>query len=200
MVTDGAGRRAQGRLTGPGAVETDDVRIEPPMKPYVTIYQAATKAGHNDEILERLGELGVGRFRVFESERALAKWSPDRAARVGRRWGSIARTAGKQSRHSHFVDTALPLSWDGVKEQVDADEHVLLLWEGATVRLRDALPADPEAISLIVGPEGGFSEGEADELGRCGASPVSLGRGIIRAENAAFLAASLCLYAYGAIG
>ena len=49
-------------------------------------------------------------------------------------------------------------------------------------------------IALIVGPEGGFEEGEIAFLLRAGAVPVSLGRRILRTETAGMAMLAQVLY------
>jgi len=53
-----------------------------------------------------------------------------------------------------------------------------------------------EAISIIIGPEGGFTEREREEL-KQKATPVSLGGRILRAETAAVVGAAILLHAFG---
>ncbi len=53
---------------------------------------------------------------------------------------------------------------------------------------------------LIVGPEGGFSEREADEAERAGCRAVSLGKRILRTETAAMVGLTCILYESGEMG
>jgi RsmE family RNA methyltransferase len=60
------------------------------------------------------------------------------------------------------------------------------LW-GADQTLADASKGAPFA-RIVIGPEGGFAPGEAELLG---ATPVSLGRTVLRVETAAVAAAAV---------
>jgi len=53
---------------------------------------------------------------------------------------------------------------------------------------------------LIVGPEGGFSDREAEQAVRAGALPVSLGRRVLRTETAAMVALACLMYEIGEMG
>jgi len=52
----------------------------------------------------------------------------------------------------------------------------------------------------VVGPEGGLSRAEVEELAATGARPVSLGERILRTENAAVVASAAIAWHYGLIG
>jgi 16S rRNA (uracil1498-N3)-methyltransferase len=78
---------------------------------------------------------------------------------------------------------------------------VLMAWEESPGLLSEPLAriaeSRPEAVTLIVGPEGGFSAEEAGLARRSGASLVSLGPRVLRAETAAIALAALVLHAGG---
>jgi 16S rRNA (uracil1498-N3)-methyltransferase len=58
----------------------------------------------------------------------------------------------------------------------------------------------PQVILLMVGPEGGFTEKEADDARAAGCRPVSLGRRILRTETAALVGLAGILYEFGEMG
>ncbi|WP_438433308.1 RsmE family RNA methyltransferase [Gorillibacterium sp. sgz500922] len=60
--------------------------------------------------------------------------------------------------------------------------------------------ADRPRILVIIGPEGGFSEREAEEAERAGARPTGLGSRILRTETAGLAATACILYEYGEMG
>lgn len=66
----------------------------------------------------------------------------------------------------------------------------LVLHESAAVPLADSLAEAPEVaeLLLVVGPEGGVTEDELDELTAAGACPVRLGLEVLRASTAAAVA------------
>ena len=71
--------------------------------------------------------------------------------------------------------------------------------------MKAALKAAEEAggiseLLLIIGPEGGISEGELEQARYAGAVPVSLGRRILRAETAGLVAISAIFYETGDLG
>lgn len=59
----------------------------------------------------------------------------------------------------------------------------------SALRLKDVLPAS--SVTAVIGPEGGFSEAEIEELSQNGFQPVTLGNRILRAETAAYYLCSV---------
>ena len=57
--------------------------------------------------------------------------------------------------------------------------------------LLEALPDKREPVSLLIGPEGGWTEVERARLNDAGWLPVSLGTAILRAETAVIVAAGI---------
>ena len=66
-------------------------------------------------------------------------------------------------------------------------------------RFKEALAGGsvPAVVNLFIGPEGGFSPGEAASARERGARLVSLGPLILRTETAGFMAAGALLYELG---
>jgi 16S rRNA (uracil1498-N3)-methyltransferase len=78
----------------------------------------------------------------------------------------------------------------------------LVAWERETERsIRDGLQAaladGPGSLSLVVGPEGGFTSSEITLARDAGALTVSLGPRILRTETAGPVLAALVLYEAG---
>jgi 16S rRNA (uracil1498-N3)-methyltransferase len=203
IVIDGTGTVAACRLRAESdrraVAVIDDVRREPWARPEIVVYQGAAKGHKTDDAIDRLAQLGAAEVRVFSSQRSVVRWDESKRRALERRWQATARAAAKQSRRPFVAATGPLLSWSEVVEAVRAERHALVLWEEADVPLR-ALLSDVFRIAIVVGPEGGFTTGEARALAEAGGRLVSLGPGILRTENAALVAASAILYHFGRIG
>lgn len=203
-VTDGAGtiaRCAAARVDGDvlvAEVLERDVRRRP--KPEVAVYQGAARGHKLDDVVERLGELGVAELCAYESSRSVARWDDDKAARRAARWNAIARAAAKVSRSAFALHAVAGLSWDELVARVAREPAAIVLWEEASLPLRTALVGGAGRVALVVGPEGGLARAEAEALAEAGAQLVSLGPHVLRTENAAVVAASALLFHYGLIG
>jgi 16S rRNA (uracil1498-N3)-methyltransferase len=203
-VTDGAGRVARaavkGDIEGRLVAEILEQKTHRPPRPRVAVYQGAAKGNKVDDVVERLAELGIAETWVYSSSRSVVHWDDDKAQKRGERWRTIARSAAKQSRSPFVMETGAPLSWTELVRRVAREQLPIVLWEEATLPLRTALLKQPDRIALVVGPEGGLSRDEAEELATGGAQLVSLGPRVLRTENAPVVAASALLWHYGVIG
>ena len=70
--------------------------------------------------------------------------------------------------------------------------------KGTTIKevLRAATAADsrPKRIAVMIGPEGGFSDEEANAIVAAGGKSVSLGKTILRTETAGMTALAMIMY------
>ena len=206
VLFDGAGLEATGRVlrVDPrGAdLELDDLREAAGAGgARLTVALAILKGDRTDWCLPKLVELGVGRIIPLVTERSVVRLDGERASRRRERYQAQARAAAQQCRGA-LVPVVEPVA--RLPEALTALEGAdlkLLLWEEArAIPLRSALPAaPPAAAAILVGPEGGFSEEEADRARAAGFAPVGLGPRILRAETAAVAAAAILAYAFGDI-
>lgn len=200
-VTDGRGRIAHcvlGAVT-PELVEAKigEVEEQPLAQPELVVYQAAAKRHRNDEVVQRLAELGAAEVWMFPAKRSVARWDTGKAEHLAARWSSIARAAAKQSRSAWLTRIGM-LTFPELVHRVSGEPAAIVLWEEATKPLREALPTAQSRVALVVGPEGGLESSEVELLAP--AVPVSLGKKILRTEFAPVVAASAVLYHYGIIG
>ena len=203
-VTDG-----KGRIARCAAVRVDDgmlvaeileSEIRRPLKPRLVVYQGAAKGPKNDDVIERLAELGVAETWVFSSARTVVRWDAKRLEKLGDRWRTIARSAAKQSRNPYVMEVGGGLSFTELVRRVAKEPSAVVLWEEASLPLRTALIDGSDHIALIVGPEGGLERSEAEALADSGGQLVSLGPRILRTENAAVITAAVVQYHFGLIG
>jgi 16S rRNA (uracil1498-N3)-methyltransferase len=184
---DGAGGMAMGHAERDGddwLFRVEMTVIEP--RPADTIL--AVGAGDRERFLlvaEKAAELGVTRVIPIEtrSTRSVENRVRDSGIDKARK---RAREACKQAGNAWFpeIDALTPL--DALSNACPDVRWMLADARGATL---PAIGAQ-DAIAWLVGPEGGFDEAERLELERdLGATPVALGRHVLRYETAAIAAA-----------
>lgn len=176
-------REATGRV-----VASWDVPRESPLE--LVLAPALVKHDKMDWIVEKATELGVARIAPLRTRFAVARGDHVE------RWRRIALSAAKQCGRTRvpsvdaprdFAD-ALGDAWPGLR---------LLAWEDEdAVRLADC-PDVATAVSLVVGPEGGFEAAEVSAARTAGFRTVTLGRRVLRAETAAVAAVALCQHRWG---
>lgn len=166
----------------------------------IRLIQSLPKGDKMDLILQKGTELGIASFSPIGSERGIGRIKDDRQSSRRQRWEKIIREAARQSRRPLLPQLHNIRPLEEVLTACTADLR-LMLWEEETLPLSRALPAKrPASAALLVGPEGGFSQAEAELARRCGFQPVSLGPRILRSETAGFAVASILQYIYGDMG
>ena len=105
------------------------------------------------------------------------------------RFMRIAREAAVQSGRSLVPEVSGCLSFSALKEALKAHEQVLIPWEAGGLPLREAYHGAKD-IALVIGPEGGMTEGEVEALG---GQPITLGPRILRTETAGMAALTMIL-------
>ncbi|MFL0174102.1 16S rRNA (uracil(1498)-N(3))-methyltransferase [Mycobacterium sp. SMC-13] len=197
-LSDGAGTLAhcviedavKGRLTARVLSITD----VPAAVPAVTVVQALPKSERSELAIELATEAGADAFVAWQSERCVARWDGTAKVEKGlRRWSAVARSAARQSRRPYVPSVSGPVSTAelvaSIGEGSAGTGHVtLVLHESAEVPVREVVSAATEAVTLIVGPEGGITDGEVAALVDAGAVAVRLGPSVLRTSTAAAVA------------
>lgn len=174
-------------------------RRECPGEPRVaiTLYVAYMKADKLELILQKAVELGMGTFAPFVSSRCVKR--PKEGGKAGERFAKIADAAVKQCGRAREVRIEPAMGFEQLLERIPGHESVLFAYENSKVSLRRVFHEiqGQRDIALIIGPEGGFSPEEAEQIVAAGARQVSLGRRILRGETAAIALLALTAYETG---
>jgi len=168
-------------------VEIVEGRHEQEEKPRLLLYQALLKEAKMGEMVQRSVELGVAGVIPFISRRSLAACEQRR----WERWNRIAYEASRVAGRAYLPFVGEPLSWEGLITSLPGREMVLYADEKGGARPAAVLgDAAREEIAIVIGPEGGFTEGERSALREAGAVSVTLGPYNLRAESAGAVLAS----------
>jgi 16S rRNA (uracil1498-N3)-methyltransferase len=194
-VLDGSGAAFTCRLEGSRAVvEGREDVPEPPVA--VTLYQALPKADKLDWILQKATELGAARIVPLVAARSVAQVKGEKVDAKLARWRKLVTEAAEQSERGRIPVVEAPVE-PGKVVLAPGEWGFVLAERGKSPSLPAALPpVPPTAVSLFVGPEGGWTPEELDQLAAAGARPVSLGPRILRTETAALAAVTLVLGKY----
>lgn len=165
----------------------------------ITLGQALARGEKMDLVLQKATELGVAALVPLVSERSEVRLDAERAARRMHHWRGVVAAACAQSGRARLP----PLS-DPAPLASFATTHVeagprLILDPGATGGL-DALPEAPESLTLLIGPEGGWSERERELLASAGYTGLRLGPRVLRTETAGLAAIAVLQQRFGDLG
>ena len=193
-VFDGQGQQREARIvsSGRGQVtlalgEPVAPGAEPPVR--VVVVCAFPRATRGDWLVEKATEIGVSQLIPRVATRSVLDPGDGRLAR----WRRIAIEAAEQCERS-----LVPL----IGGDPPAAATHIVADPDARMTVREtvgALPRQPRAVVLHVGPEGGWSAHEIEEFRAAGALFVSLGPRLMRVETAAVVAAAQVLEATGGL-
>jgi 16S rRNA (uracil1498-N3)-methyltransferase len=163
--------------------ESLEAGVESPLK--IHLVQGISRGERMDLVVQKATELGVKRITPVLTEYGVVKLNADRAEKRREHWQKIANSACEQSGRTRLplIDTPVPLkNWFGAKpDSVDAE---LILVPGADTPL-STIHAPDTKVCVMIGPEGGFSDGEYGDAEVSGFKAVSLGPRVLRTETAA---------------
>jgi 16S rRNA (uracil1498-N3)-methyltransferase len=154
----------------------------------ITLAQALPEASKMDWIVEKAVELGATVIQPLAAQRCVVRLSSERAVKKSAHWQGIIVAACEQSgrnRLPHLAEAADFGNWIG-----QHDMHLrILLTPRAEQSLSDwARHHPPQPVTLVVGPEGGFTEIEEDAARAHNVLALSMGPRVLRTETAGLAA------------
>lgn len=152
----------------------------------LTVCQALLKGDALEGVVQHGTEIGIARFRLFVSERCVAR---DPSPRRLERLRAIAREAAEQSERGMMPEIVGPVRLAEV-----LGPAAVVLYERNDGERLSAIPPPAE---IVIGPEGGFSTGEIAAAREAGSAVVGLGPRILRSETVAVAAAAVILSGAG---
>ncbi len=158
----------------------------------VTLYMGLPKGDKMELIIQKAVELGVTAIVPVAMSRCIVKLDGKDAAKKQTRWQKIANEAAGQSGRGILPAVETPISWKQALSRWER-ENTLLCYEGGGEPIgRLVTPADT-AVSLVVGPEGGFDPAEVEAVTAVGGRIATLGPRILRCETAPLAAIAVLM-------
>lgn len=174
-VSDGRGRW-RSALFGP-TIEPASLVHTPDLPAYeLTIGVALAKSGKPEFAVQKATELGIDHIMLFQAEHSVVRWDAAKRTKNVVRMQRVAREAAMQSRQLRIP-------------QVSVVGSLAEAIVGRQVARADFVGTAPicDHRFVLIGPEGGWSEGERAMV----PAAVELGPSVLRAETAAVVAAAL---------
>lgn len=168
--------------------------------PYaLTLAQGLPEGSKMDWIIEKAVELGVAAVQPLAARRSVVRLSGERAEKRQAHWQGVIVSASEQCGRNRLAQLAPLADFERFIGVPDARPRILFS-PRATQSLADwARSAGPQAATLLVGPEGGFSEAEEQAAIDGGALALSLGPRVLRTETAGLAALAALAALWGGL-
>ena len=165
----------------------------------ITLVQGILKAQKMDMVIQKVTELGVREIIPVISER-----SQIQNTRKSFRWKKIVEEAARQSGRSviPIVHETVMFNEFITSQNSHNEPKGFIFYEGKGIKLSEAgsfFVTRPSPLSVIIGPEGGFTKEEVVFAQGRGFIVTSLGKRILRAETATISAVTLIQFLFGDI-
>lgn len=199
VLFNGDGRALEGTLCDVGkkqaAVLLGDCIAEDAATPVALhLGQVISKGDRMDFTIQKATELGVSSITPLWSERCDVRLKGERMDKKLEHWRKVAISACEQSGRNRIPDILEPMAMTDWAPTVSTEQRLIL-------HPHNQQPLDtsakPGSVTLLVGPEGGFSEIEVEQAQRSGFIGLLLGPRILRTETAALAALSVLQYLWG---
>ena len=161
----------------------EERRSEPAPKPEIHLACALPKGDRQQVLLGMTTQLGMAHFTPLACERSVVKPGANSMAR----WEKICLEACKQSRRLHLPSIEATSTVRDIVERMKAAGSSVWLAHSAAQAVSVSTAANQGAkhVTILIGPEGGFTEAEIEQAVAAGARMLTLGTSILRIETAA---------------
>lgn len=183
--------------------------LEP--KTRVTIYQSLPKSGKMEEIIQKSVELGAYSIVPVAADRCVTRLDGGkRQSEKLKRWNKVAVSAAKQCGRGILPTVQPPMTFKAAVDKMKQNGLALMPYEvlghNGVSNLKEILTdfkkennSKDAEIGVIIGPEGGFSDSEAEYAKEIGIGFVGLGNRILRTETVSCAILGMIMYELGEI-
>ncbi len=161
----------------------------------ITLVQGVSRGERMDYTLQKAVELGVQQIVPVLCQYTNVKLDDEKKQKRHEHWGKIIINACEQCGRNQIPSLTLTQELDEWVD-VDANEVKLILQPGTSMQISQ-LKSKQDRVTLLAGPEGGFSGTEVALAVQHGYQAISLGPRILRTETAALAAITACQVMWG---
>ncbi|MFA6092076.1 MAG: RsmE family RNA methyltransferase [Elusimicrobiota bacterium] len=192
----------EGRITGILHSSAKGTKIS------LELYLGLLKSSRWDWALEKAAEIGVSAIIPVLTPRTVVQLREEAGPKKAERWRKVLIAAAKQCGRPEIPELREPVQYREAIVSAAKEGPTFMGWaktSGADTSLHEAVlearkkQAESMKINLFIGPEGGFSEDEAELAELEGAHLFHLGSTTLRGETAAIVASSLLLHEFGSL-
>jgi 16S rRNA (uracil1498-N3)-methyltransferase len=158
----------------------DPVERESPLDLELAI--GLSRGDKMDWIVQKATELGVTRIAPLNTERSEVKLKQDRMEKKMDHWRQVIVSACEQSQRNRLPILDAPRDFGSLLAECSAERRLILHpgCHGSPLASNNR----PRSVTILIGPEGGFSEDEVETASTHGFTGWQLGSCILRTETA----------------
>lgn len=172
-----------------------DRSVESPLK--VTLGQAVSRSDRMDLAVQKAVELGVHRITPLLTERCVVQLKGEKAQHKMQHWTRIVQHAAEQSGRTQLPVIGQPEALD---QWITTQKGLKLFLDPHSDHCLQEFQPETDSVTLLAGPEGGFTVDERRIAKESGFIPVKLGKRILRTETAALAALAAVQLLWGDLG
>lgn len=171
----------------------EEVSISRELPVDIKLYQGIPKGQKLDTIVQKATELGIRSIIPVSFKRCVAEIKGEKEDKKIQRLNRVAYEASKQSKRTYIPVVEASCSFKEFKNNIKANDVNIVFYENhkdmnLKTFLKDIDLSNIKSIGIVIGPEGGLTPEEIDELKELNVSILSLGNRILRTETAAITA------------
>jgi 16S rRNA (uracil1498-N3)-methyltransferase len=177
--------------------------VESPLN--VTLGLGISRGDRMDLVVQKAVELGVNHITPLLTERCVVQFKGEKKPQRLLHWQKIVQHAAEQSGRT-LLPTLLEIeslqNWVGHQQglKVFLDPYAEMALTELKPEVMKACPEQARRVTLLTGPEGGFSNLERELAVDSGFVPVRLGARILRTETASLAALAAVQLLWGDFG
>ena len=160
----------------------NEVAPNPKSKLEITLVQSLSKGERMDYTVQKATELGIHKIIPIFSEFCEVKLPANRVEKKLKHWQSIAINASEQSYRPDIPEICNPIS---LAEYCNQQRKGILLEPEKSRTISELAKLQWQKFDIVVGPEGGWSPKDLQQLESTGLTPIQFGQRILRTETVA---------------
>lgn len=164
--------------------------------PKITLIIPLLKEQKMDFIFQKATELGVSKFIPYKAERSIIKLEKAKEEKKIERWRRIVKEASEQSFRTNIPEITTLHSLDDLKGLKGISYLCSTREKNKNIKNMMKKNRMCDRINLVIGPEGGLSLKEEQNLENIGFIPISLGNRIMRVETVPLFLLSVINFEY----
>lgn len=157
------------------------LNLESPLEVHLAL--GISRGERMDLAIQKAVELGVGQITPLLTEYCVVRLDSEKRELRLQHWERVIQSACEQSGRNRLPRMEAPMAYETWISGLSMLENIVILDPLGEKTLKD-LPQNLRQTTLMVGPEGGFSESERKMAMDAGAMPIHLGPRILRTETA----------------